>query len=124
MLDSIILFEFLPSGLEKFTCLKLLTLTDKYFCVLQSNLLHAWDGLVKLQHSVLQKKLELQHGKLEMKLNHILQSQVSKNSHFMTITFTLIVSKPNAIQFDVQCVRSSKQNFNFVNSYIGISALA
>ncbi|XP_022856159.1 QWRF motif-containing protein 3-like [Olea europaea var. sylvestris] len=42
----------------------------------ESNLLHAWDGLVKLQHSVLQKKLELQHGKLEMKLNHILQSQI------------------------------------------------
>ncbi|KAL2477884.1 QWRF motif-containing protein 3-like [Forsythia ovata] len=42
----------------------------------QSNLLYAWDGLIKLQQSVLQKKLQLQKEKLEMKLNYILQSQV------------------------------------------------
>ncbi|CAI9765169.1 unnamed protein product [Fraxinus pennsylvanica] len=42
----------------------------------ESDLLHAWDGLIKLQHSVLQKKLLLQQGKLEMKLNYILQSQM------------------------------------------------
>ncbi|KAL2460848.1 QWRF motif-containing protein 3 [Abeliophyllum distichum] len=42
----------------------------------QSNLLYAWDGLIKLQQSVLQKKLLLQKEKLEMKLNYILQSQV------------------------------------------------
>lgn len=76
---------------------------------MQSNLLHAWDGLIKLQHSVLQKKLELEHGKLEMKLNHILQSQVSKNTHFMTITFTLIVSKPIELNPTWCAMRSIEQ---------------
>ncbi|CAI9770331.1 unnamed protein product [Fraxinus pennsylvanica] len=43
----------------------------------ESNLLYAWDGLIKLQHSVIQKKLQLQKEKLEMKLYYILQSQIT-----------------------------------------------
>ncbi|XP_022897419.1 QWRF motif-containing protein 3-like [Olea europaea var. sylvestris] len=42
----------------------------------ESNLLCAWDGLIKVQHSVLQKKLQLQKEKLGMKLNYILHSQI------------------------------------------------
>ncbi|CAK9152132.1 unnamed protein product [Ilex paraguariensis] len=44
----------------------------------ESNLLHAGDGLAKLQHSVLQKKLELGKQKLKMKLEFILHSQVKQ----------------------------------------------
>ncbi|PIN13968.1 hypothetical protein CDL12_13410 [Handroanthus impetiginosus] len=40
------------------------------------NLLYVWNGLINLQHSVLQKRLQLQKKKLEMKLNGILYSQV------------------------------------------------
>ncbi|XP_062104708.1 QWRF motif-containing protein 3 [Humulus lupulus] len=39
------------------------------------NLSSAWDGLTKLQHSVVQKRIQLQKEKLEMKLNFILQSE-------------------------------------------------
>ncbi|KAF4382549.1 hypothetical protein F8388_015377 [Cannabis sativa] len=39
------------------------------------NLSSAWDGLTKLQHSVAQKRIQLQKEKLEMKLNFILQSE-------------------------------------------------
>ncbi|KAG8364653.1 hypothetical protein BUALT_Bualt18G0020200 [Buddleja alternifolia] len=42
----------------------------------QRNILYAWNGLIKLQHSVLQKKLQLQKEKLDMKLNYILQYQM------------------------------------------------
>lgn len=45
---------------------------------LQSKLLCTYDALVKLQSSVLQKRLQLEKEKLEMKLNNILLSQVSK----------------------------------------------
>ncbi|KAL6975791.1 hypothetical protein U1Q18_024587, partial [Sarracenia purpurea var. burkii] len=39
-------------------------------------LVHAWKSLTKLQHSVLEKKLQLEKDKLEMKLNFLLHSQV------------------------------------------------
>ncbi|GLT76373.1 hypothetical protein SLA2020_480380 [Shorea laevis] len=42
----------------------------------ESNLLCAWSSLVKLRHSVLYKKLQLQKENLEMKLDLILQSQI------------------------------------------------
>ncbi|KAM1324249.1 hypothetical protein PS2_045030 [Malus domestica] len=42
----------------------------------QINVLYAWDGLMKLQHSVLQKKVKLHKEKLDMKLNFILYSQL------------------------------------------------
>ncbi|KAM6572792.1 hypothetical protein CsatA_016872 [Cannabis sativa] len=42
------------------------------------NLSSAWDGLTKLQHSVAQKRIQLQKEKLEMKLNFILQSEAGK----------------------------------------------
>ncbi|KAI9177837.1 hypothetical protein LWI28_019835 [Acer negundo] len=42
----------------------------------ENNLLYAWDGLTKLQHSVIHKKLQLQKKKLEMKLDFILLSQM------------------------------------------------
>lgn len=55
-----------------------MVLTFSGFCdVSQSNLICASYGLTKLQHSVVQKKLQLQKEKLEMKLNFILQSEVS-----------------------------------------------
>ncbi|GJV56572.1 QWRF motif-containing protein 3-like protein [Tanacetum coccineum] len=38
--------------------------------------LHAWENVVKLQQSVLQKRLKLEKEKLEMKLNFILHSQM------------------------------------------------
>ncbi|XP_024021001.1 QWRF motif-containing protein 3 [Morus notabilis] len=41
----------------------------------EGKLICAWDGLTKLQHSVVQKKLQLQREKLEIKLNSVLQSQ-------------------------------------------------
>ncbi|KAK3007003.1 hypothetical protein RJ639_017364, partial [Escallonia herrerae] len=42
----------------------------------ESNLLYASDGLKKLQHSVLQKKLQLEKEKLQMKLDMIVLSQI------------------------------------------------
>ncbi|MED6185635.1 hypothetical protein PIB30_058996 [Stylosanthes scabra] len=42
----------------------------------QSNLLCGWDGLTKLQHSVLKKMIQFGRQKLEMKLNFILYSQM------------------------------------------------
>ncbi|CAK9172847.1 unnamed protein product [Ilex paraguariensis] len=42
----------------------------------ESNLSYAWNGLAKLQHSVLQKKLQLEKEKLQMKLNIVLHSQI------------------------------------------------
>ncbi|KAK6919511.1 QWRF family, partial [Dillenia turbinata] len=42
----------------------------------QSNLLNALDSLTKLRQSVLQKRLQLEKEKLEMKLNFIIQSQI------------------------------------------------
>lgn len=44
---------------------------------LQKNLLYGWNSVTKLQHSVTQKKLQLHKEKLQMKLDFILQSQVS-----------------------------------------------
>ncbi|KAE8727396.1 protein TRANSPARENT TESTA 12-like [Hibiscus syriacus] len=42
----------------------------------QNSLLYGWNSVMKLQHSVLQKKLKLQKEKLEIKLDFILQSQM------------------------------------------------
>ncbi|WJZ99450.1 hypothetical protein VitviT2T_017895 [Vitis vinifera] len=42
----------------------------------QSNLIYALDSLTQLQHSVVQKKLQLARENLEMKLNFILHSQI------------------------------------------------
>ncbi|GAB4825016.1 hypothetical protein Ancab_007889 [Ancistrocladus abbreviatus] len=42
----------------------------------EGSLCCAWDSLTKLRSFVLQKKLQLQRKKLEMKLNHILHSQI------------------------------------------------
>nr|XP_027063068.1 QWRF motif-containing protein 3-like [Coffea arabica] len=42
----------------------------------ESNLIYAWNGIAKLQHSVRQKKLRLEREKQEMKLNYVLQSQI------------------------------------------------
>ncbi|KAF5481205.1 hypothetical protein F2P56_001874 [Juglans regia] len=42
----------------------------------ERNLLCGWDGLTKLRHSVVQKKLQLEKEKLGMKLNYILHSQI------------------------------------------------
>ncbi|GMI99675.1 QWRF domain containing 3 [Hibiscus trionum] len=42
----------------------------------RNNLLSGWNSLMKLQHSVVQKKLKLQKEKLEIKLDFILQSQM------------------------------------------------
>ncbi|KAK4355891.1 hypothetical protein RND71_024862 [Anisodus tanguticus] len=42
----------------------------------KANLVYAWDGLIKLRQSVVQKKLQLQRQKLDMKLSFILHSQI------------------------------------------------
>ncbi|KAK7312773.1 hypothetical protein VNO77_36895 [Canavalia gladiata] len=42
----------------------------------QNNLIYALDGLAKLQRSVVQKRIELEREKLEMKLNFVLHSQM------------------------------------------------
>ncbi|KAI9086644.1 hypothetical protein K1719_031238 [Acacia pycnantha] len=42
----------------------------------QSNLQYAWNGITKLQRSVMQKKMQYEKEKLEMKLNFIIQSQI------------------------------------------------
>nr|GMC76939.1 QWRF motif-containing protein 3 [Ipomoea batatas] len=42
----------------------------------KNNSIYAWDGLVKLHHSVMQKKLQLQKEKMEMKLTYVLHSQI------------------------------------------------
>ncbi|TKY66897.1 QWRF motif-containing protein 3 [Spatholobus suberectus] len=42
----------------------------------ESNLICVLDGLAQLQHSVVQKKIELEREKLEMKLNFVLHSQI------------------------------------------------
>ncbi|KAA3462545.1 QWRF motif-containing protein 3-like isoform X1 [Gossypium australe] len=42
----------------------------------QNDLLSGWNSLMKLQHSVVQKKLKLQKEKLEIKMDSILQSQM------------------------------------------------
>ncbi|KAI3465697.1 hypothetical protein Pfo_022360 [Paulownia fortunei] len=42
----------------------------------ESNFVHVWNGLIKLQHSAIQKKVQLQKEKLEMKLDYILHSQI------------------------------------------------
>ncbi|KAL5581913.1 hypothetical protein UlMin_014355 [Ulmus minor] len=41
----------------------------------ESNLVYAWEGLKKLQSSVVQKRIQLEKEKLDLKLNFILQSQ-------------------------------------------------
>nr|XP_016440937.1 PREDICTED: QWRF motif-containing protein 3-like [Nicotiana tabacum] len=42
----------------------------------EANLVYAWDGLIKLRQSVVQKKLQLQRQKLDMKLSSILHAQI------------------------------------------------
>ncbi|XVF66889.1 hypothetical protein PTKIN_Ptkin10aG0074600 [Pterospermum kingtungense] len=42
----------------------------------ENYLLFGWNSLMKLQHSVIQKKLKLQKEKLQMKMDFILQSQM------------------------------------------------
>ncbi|KAK4255454.1 hypothetical protein QN277_008456 [Acacia crassicarpa] len=42
----------------------------------QSNLQYAWNGITKLQHSVMQKKMQYEKEKLEMKLNFIIHSHI------------------------------------------------
>ncbi|XP_041003995.1 QWRF motif-containing protein 3 [Juglans microcarpa x Juglans regia] len=42
----------------------------------ERNLLCGWDGLTKLRQSVVQKKLQLEKEKLDIKLNYILHSQI------------------------------------------------
>lgn len=49
--------------------------------IVQRNFIGAWHSIAKLQHSVVQKKLQLDKEKLEMKLSFILHSHVSTISH-------------------------------------------
>ncbi|KAJ1434595.1 QWRF family [Sesbania bispinosa] len=42
----------------------------------ESNLIYAWDGLTKLQHSVLKKKIQFAREKLEMKIAFVLYHQM------------------------------------------------
>ncbi|XP_030546277.1 QWRF motif-containing protein 3 [Rhodamnia argentea] len=62
----------------------------------ERNLVCAWSSLTKLQHSVLQKKLQMMKEKFQMKLNLILQSQIRpletwgdmERQHFLAISKT------------------------------------
>ncbi|XVF01916.1 hypothetical protein REPUB_Repub04eG0131000 [Reevesia pubescens] len=62
----------------------------------ENYLLCGWNSLMKLQHSVLQKKLKLQKEKLEIKMNYILQSQMKalecwadmERQHLLAISMT------------------------------------
>ncbi|XP_068304405.1 QWRF motif-containing protein 3-like [Pyrus communis] len=54
----------------------------------QVNVLYAWDALMKLRHSVLQKKVKLQKERLDMKLNFILYSQVSGKLRYLKVFVT------------------------------------
>ncbi|XP_015081840.2 LOW QUALITY PROTEIN: QWRF motif-containing protein 3 [Solanum pennellii] len=42
----------------------------------ETNLVYAWDGLIKMRQSVVQKKLQLRRQNLEMKLSFVLRSQI------------------------------------------------
>ncbi|KAK6142517.1 hypothetical protein DH2020_022865 [Rehmannia glutinosa] len=42
----------------------------------ESSFVNVWNGLIELRHSALQKKLQLQKEKLDLKLNYILHSQI------------------------------------------------
>ncbi|KAK4714326.1 hypothetical protein R3W88_020233 [Solanum pinnatisectum] len=42
----------------------------------EANLVYAWDGLIKMRESVVQKKLQLQRQNMEMKLSFVLHSQI------------------------------------------------
>uniref|UniRef100_K4CFY4 QWRF motif-containing protein 3 n=1 Tax=Solanum lycopersicum TaxID=4081 RepID=K4CFY4_SOLLC len=42
----------------------------------ETNLVYAWDGLIKMRQSVVQKKLQIQRQNLEMKLSFVLHSQI------------------------------------------------
>lgn len=44
---------------------------------MQRNVICAWESLTRLRHSVVQKRLQLEKRRLEMKLNFVLRSQVS-----------------------------------------------
>jgi hypothetical protein len=54
----------------------------------QRNLVYAWDGLTKLRHSVVHKKLQLEKEKLDRKLNYILYSQVSSKPYTIRLIIT------------------------------------
>ncbi|XP_054812185.1 QWRF motif-containing protein 3 [Prosopis cineraria] len=62
----------------------------------ESNLLNAWNGITKLQRSVMQKKMQYEKEKLEMKLDFIIQSQIKlleawgdlERQHISAITVT------------------------------------
>ncbi|OIV96742.1 hypothetical protein TanjilG_11738 [Lupinus angustifolius] len=62
----------------------------------ESNLLYAWHGLTKLRHSVLEKRIQFEREKLQMKLNFILYSQMEllkawaciERQHISAITVT------------------------------------
>ncbi|GER31622.1 hypothetical protein STAS_07640 [Striga asiatica] len=52
------------------------TVNGNVFKQAECNFLFAWHGMIKLQHSVVQNKLQLQREKLEMKLSYIIHSQI------------------------------------------------
>ncbi|XP_024015979.1 QWRF motif-containing protein 3 [Eutrema salsugineum] len=62
----------------------------------QKQVLCAWDTLTKLKHLVLQKRIKLQKKSLEMKLDHVLLSQVKpleawedmEEQHFLSLSMT------------------------------------
>ncbi|KAK7263618.1 hypothetical protein RJT34_31211 [Clitoria ternatea] len=60
----------------RFVNAKALAVNDTLCHQAESNLIYAWDGLAKLKHSVMQKKIELEREKLQMKLYFVLHSQM------------------------------------------------
>nr|GMC72846.1 QWRF motif-containing protein 3 [Ipomoea batatas] len=72
--------SFLSMGLEllkwRYANARSDVVNDNIIRQAKNNSIYAWDGLVKLHHSVMQKKLQLQKEKMEMKLTYVLHSQI------------------------------------------------
>lgn len=55
-------------------------LNNAFSAILQATFLNAWATLSQLQYSVVQKRIQLEKERLQLKLNKVLHSQVSRFS--------------------------------------------
>ncbi|XP_060189102.1 QWRF motif-containing protein 3 [Lycium barbarum] len=69
----------------------------------QANLVYAWDGLIKLRQSVVQKKLQLQMQKLDMKLSFIHHSQIK----LLEAWFSMKRQHSSAVSTSIDCLQSA-----------------
>ncbi|XP_061348714.1 QWRF motif-containing protein 3-like [Gastrolobium bilobum] len=100
----------------------------------ENNLIYALDGLTKLQHSVLQKKIQLEREKLEMKLNFVLHSQmklletwgIMERQHLAAITsmkeclYTVVCKVPllEGAKVDIQLASIAQRHASDITSSI------